>query len=253
MARHARRRLLLLVAALSLQLTGCGDDSPRATEQRTNRPSTTESAASGPTVSQGASSSPFSLKEYDGAIDPGPHRLPLISWERTYPVDALVRVPKGFITPGGWVIENGLNGPAYGDLMFFGDVDAVDTKPCGAGQNVKPGPTVGDLAEALVDQVPHSATAPEPTTVGGHRGLYVAMRVPKDLSRCASGKFTVLRVNQAENPWYSARPGSLLRFWIIDVDGQRVAVAVSVVPGTTTHAAELLRMAQTARFVENGG
>jgi hypothetical protein len=253
MARPASRCLLLLVAALSLQVTGCSDDSPRAIEESTSSPSTTESAASGPTASEATRSSPFSLREYDGPIDPGPHRLPLISWEREYPVDALVQVPQGFITPGGWVIENGRDGPAYGDLMFFGDVDAVDTDPCGAGRNVKPGPTVRDLAEALADQVPHRATAPVPITLGGHRGLYVAMGVPQNLSRCASGEFTVFAVNQAENPWYTAGPGSLLRFWIIDIDGQRVAVAVKVVPGRTAHAAEFAHMAETVRFVENTG
>ena len=105
MARPASRCLLLLVAALSLQVTGCSDDSPQASGKRTNTPPTTGSAASGPAASEAARSAPFSLREYDGPIDPGPHRLPLISWEREYPVDALVQVPQGFITPGGWVIE----------------------------------------------------------------------------------------------------------------------------------------------------
>ena len=251
MARHPSRCLLLLVAALALLLTGCSDDSPSATEKKTNGPSTTGSAASGPTASEASSSAPFSLREYDGPIDPGRHRLPLLSWERTYPVDALVQVPGGFITPGGWVIENGLNGRAYGDLMVFGEVDLVDTDPCGAGRNVKPGPTVRDLAEALADQVPHRATAPEPITLDGHRGLYVEMRVPASLTRCESEEFTVFAVNQAENPWYSAGPGSVLRFWIVDVDGHRVAVAVKVVPGRTIHAAELLHMAKTVQFVES--
>jgi hypothetical protein len=253
MARHSARCLLLLVTALSLQLTGCSDDSPPAGDTGTNTPSTARSAASGPTASEAASSTPFSLREYDGPIDPGRHRLPLLSWERTYPVDALVQVPSGFITPGGWVIDNGQNGAAYGDLMFFGDVDRVDTDPCGAGHDVKPGPTVRDLAQSLANQVPHRATTPEPTTVGGHRGLYVEMRVPSNLSRCTSGEFTVFAVDQAENPWYSAGPGSVLRFWIVNVDGQRVAVAVKVVPGRTTHAADLVHMAETARFVENAG
>jgi hypothetical protein len=253
MARHPARCLLLLVAALSLQLTGCSDDSPQASGKRTNTPPTTGSAASGPAASEAARSAPFSLREYDGPIDPGPHRLPLISWERSYPVDALVQVPPGFITPGGWVIDNGQNGRAYGDLMFFGDVDLVDTDPCGAGRNVKPGSTVRDLAQSLVDQVPHRAATPEPITVGGHRGLYVELRVPSNLTRCESGEFTVFAVDQVENPWYSAGPGSLLRFWIVDVDGQRVAVAVKVVPGRTTHTAELVQMAETARFVENSG
>jgi hypothetical protein len=72
---------------------------------------------------------------------PGRNRVPLIRG-RTYPVDALIEVPDGFITPGGWVVENGQNGTQYGDLMFWGDVDRVDTNPCGAGRLVKPGPTV---------------------------------------------------------------------------------------------------------------
>ena len=128
MARHPSRCLLPLVAALALQLTACSNGSPQATEKSSQSPSTTAPAATGPTAS-GAGSAPFSLREYDGPIDPGPHRLPLLSWERTYPVDALVRVPPGFITPGGWVIDNGRNGPAYGDLMFFGDIsrDGVQT------------------------------------------------------------------------------------------------------------------------------
>jgi len=54
-------------------------------------------------------------------------------------------------------------------------------------------------------------------------------------------------------PGTPAGPGSLLRFWIIDIDGQRVAVAVKVVPGRTAHAAEFAHMAETVRFVENTG
>ena len=104
---------------------------------------------------------------------------------------------------------------------------------------------------ALAGQVPHRTTVPTQTTVGGYRGLYVEMRVPQDLSHCKSGRFTVFAVNQEEHPWYSAGPGSVLRFWIVDVEGQRVVVAVNVVPGHTVHARELVGMAKTAEFVEN--
>ena len=105
MNRLAHRCLLPLLAAVALQLTGCSDDSTQA-----GGPSETPSA-----------SDQSSLRDFEGSIAPGSHRVPLISWGRTYPIDALVEVPEGFITPGGWVIENGLNGTAYGDLMFWGD------------------------------------------------------------------------------------------------------------------------------------
>jgi hypothetical protein len=239
MSSHPTRCLLLLVAALSLQLTGCSDDSPQATEPSTHSPSADLSTGSELPSSETTASSPVSLREYEGPITPGRHRVPLISWNRTYPVDALVQVPDGFITPGGWVIDNNENGAAYGDLMFWGDVDLLDTNPCGEGRIVKPGPSVRDLAYALADQLPRRATTPKPVTVGGYRGLYVEKRVPRNLSRCGSGDFTVFKVNQSDESWYSAGPGSVLRFWIVDVDGQRVAIAV------------IVRMAETAEFVDN--
>jgi hypothetical protein len=243
MTRHPTRCFVALVAALSLQLTGCSDDSPQAaTEPGPNSPSTGAASASAPT----------SLANFAGAIEPGSHRVPLIRWDRTYPVDALIEVPDGFITPGGWVVENGLNGTAYGDLMFFGDVGRVDTNPCGAGRLVKPGPSVRDLADALTAQVPHLTTAPKPATVGGHAGLYVEIAGPRDLSRCDHGRFTVWKVNPGDPFWYSAdQPGTVFHVWILDVDGHRVVAGVRVVPGHTTHAAEFLHMAETAEFVEN--
>ena len=145
--------------------------------------------------------------------------------------------------------------------MFWGDVDLLDTDPCGAGRRVEPGPTVRALADALADalagaqtgQVSRRATAPTPVTVGGHRGLYVEATVPRHLTECDPGGFTVFTVDQSDQFWYSAGPGSVLRFWIVDVDGQRVVITVKVVPDHTVHAADLVHMAETAGFVEYEG
>lgn len=49
------------------------------------------------------------------------------------------------------------------------------------------------------------------------------------------------------------QPGTVFHVWILDVDGQRVVVAVKVVPGHTTNAAEFVHMAQTTELVENVG
>lgn len=242
MTRSQAWCFITLLAALSLLLTSCGDDSPRATEPSTNGPSTGEPSESGPT----------SLANFEGPIVPGSHRVPLISWGRTYPVDALVEVPDGFITPGGWVVENGQNGTAYGDLSFWGDVDRVDTNPCRTGRLVKPGPTVRDLAEALTGRLPRRTTTPKPVTVGGYQGLYVETTPPRDLSRCDGGQLTMWKVNDADRvSYYADQPGTVVHVWILDVDGERVVVAVKLVPGHTTHAAELVHMAETAEFVEN--
>jgi hypothetical protein len=247
MTRHAARCFLPLLAALSLQLSGCSADSPQSAT--TPEPSTNSPATGAPSASE-----PTSLRNFVGPIAPGSHRVPLISWDQTYPLDALVEVPDGFITPGGWVVENGLSGAAYGDLMFFGDVDRVASDPCPGGRLVTPGPTVRDLAEALTGEVPRRYTSPEPVLVGGHRGLYVETTAPRDLSRCDGGQFTLWKGDPADPfGYHTEQPGTVFHLWILDVDGQRVVVAVRVVPGHTTHAAELVHMAETAEFVENVG
>jgi hypothetical protein len=247
MTRHHVRYCLPLLAALSLSLSGCsGEDSGPSAGSRSDSPSTRAPAA------ETSPSSPMSLRDYEGDITPGSHRVPLISWERTYPVDALVDVPEGFITPGGWVVDNSKNGAAYGDLMFFGDIDWVDTNPCGAGREVKPGPSVRDLADALSAQVPHPWTSPRPVTVGGHHGLYLESSGPNDVHQCDHGQFRLWTVDQTHAFWYSAdEPGTVFHLWILDVDGQRVVDAVKVIPGRTVKADELVHMGESAEFVEN--
>jgi len=242
MTRHPARCLLPLLAALSLQLTGCSDDPHQDAEPSTNSPSTPEPSTSEPT----------SLRNFEGPIVPGSHRVPLIWWDQTYPVDALVDVPEGFITPGGWVVENGRSGTKYGDLMFWGDIDRVDTNPCGKGRLVEPGPTVRDLAGALAAQQPPSSTTPRPVTLAGHQGRYVEIKAPRDLTRCDGGDFTLWEVNPADPFGYGAnQPGTVFHLWILDVDGQRVVVAVKLVPGHTINAADFVHMAETVEFVEN--
>jgi hypothetical protein len=243
---HPAALVPVALVAMAALLTACSNGSSPSTGKPTSTSSPTTSSEGSP------DSTPSSLREFEGSIVPGSHRVPLISWGRTYPVDALVEVPDGFITPGGWVVENGQNGSQYGDLMFWGDVDRVDTNPCGAGRLVKPGPTVRDLAEALQGQVPRRTTTPKPVTVGGYRGLYVETKAPRDVSRCDGGEFTMWKVNDADRVSYSAdQPGTVFHLWILDVEGQRVVVAVKVVPGATTHAAEFVQMAETAAFVKN--
>ena len=220
----------------------CTHTPPQADEPSTNGRST-----AGPSGSE-----PTSLRDLEGPIVPGNHRVPLISWKRTYPVDALVEVPDGFITPGGWVVENGQNGTAYGDLMYFGDVGRVDTRPCGAGRLVKPGPSVRDLAEALTAQVPRRTTTPTHVAVGGHHGLYLESSSPRDLNRCEDGQFTLWTADLEDEFHYGANgPGTVFHLWILDVDAQRVVVAVKVVPRHTLNAAELVHMAETTQFVKN--
>jgi hypothetical protein len=244
MTRHSARYVLPLLATLSLQLTGCGSDPPPADQSKP--------ASSRIGLGDFDPAPPIGLSEFSGPIAPGLHRMPLIRWDRTYPIEALIEVPDGFITPGGWVVENGRNGAAYGDLMFFGDVDRVNTHPCGAPRLVRPGPSVRDLADVLSGQASGRTSSPRAVMIGGHRALYIQTVGPRDLSTCEGGRFTRWMVNPTDPFWYETdQPGTVFHVWVLAVDGRRVVVAVRVVPGHTTHAAELVHMAETAEFVAN--
>jgi len=106
-----------------------------------------------------------------------------------------------------------------------------------------PGPSVRDLADALVSQHSTDATRPRPVRVDGHRGVYLELRSPGDLSDCTDpGELWVGRGIYG--------PGQVDRLWIVDVDGHRLVVDASHLPTSPPQeVAALVRMARTVRFV----
>ena len=91
---------------------------------------------------------------------------------------------------------------------------------------VKPGPSVEDLADALVAQKATSSTEPEVVSLAGYDGVYLELTGPPDLGACDErpgladerGLYTDDQVDQ---------------LWILDVDGQRLIVDASYGPDTT--------------------
>lgn len=244
---HPVRFVAPIAAAVTLQETGCSADPSTTGESQLRPPSP---ASETPATSAGATS----LKDTYGDITPGKHLVPLLNDDTTYPVQALVDVPDGFITPGGYVVENGRNGLRYGDLMFIADVQTTTTEPCRSeGRQNRPGPQARDLADALATQVPRRSSRPRPVTVDGHSGWYVQITAPRHLTRCAGGRYTLWGGTAApqETGYGTNLPGTVHHLWILDVDGQRVVVAVRVVPGHTTHLDDLLHMAETTEFAAN--
>jgi hypothetical protein len=88
---------------------------------------------------------------------------------------------------------------------------------------ISPEPSVKALADALVAQKSTRASAPQPVTLAGYKGLYVELAGPRELSRCS------VAPQLWRNPGGRGIYGDdqVDRVWILDVDGQRLVVDAS--------------------------
>jgi hypothetical protein len=253
MTRHSTRGILPLLAAASLLLTACSDDTPRATP---------------PESSSTPSSTTPSTSATDGTTDVGP------PW--TYLDDEPEDVP---LAAGGYgLTANGVSDQvvviqAPGGYRRFGDgtflhledepframvlrtAERVPADPCGSAGGdkfaaaVDPGPSVGDLAEALVAQKGAETSEPVPVTINGQQGLYLTYQVAKgiDVTKCEETAFDIF----SDGAMYLQGARERAAIWILDVDGERLVLAWLAEPAVTrAQMREMTRMVESARFIE---
>ena len=136
-------------------------------------------------------------------------------------------------------------------FMWLQNIRSVYAHPC----DVDPapvGPSVADLANALVAQTLRDGTDPVPVTVGGYDGLYVEISVPEDfdLSTCRDGYFYFyFWPGRGEKS-----PGQVDLLWILDVEGQRMTFDLSYSPRSDPEEVEELKeIVMTATFMPRDG
>ena len=121
------------------------------------------------------------------------------------------------------------------------------------------GPTVDDLATALLAQAGPGASPPTAVTVGGHPGKKVELSIPEDLdvNTCDSdGDFAIFGrwYGTAANAQFGAAPwtygnGQHNTVYIIDVDGTRQVIDTMYLPGTSqANLAELDQIIASIKF-----
>ena len=157
--------------------------------------------------------------------------------------DALVDVPSGYENETTWYVVS----HDRGEFLGLWTVGQVDRDACLHGEQdaFDPGPSVEDMAEALVTQKSTRASAPRPVTLAGHHGFYVEVASPRDLSRCdpESGLW-----NDPGGRGISV--GQVDRVWILDVDGQRLVVdAAYSARSTASDRDDLTSMVESLEFV----
>ncbi len=256
MTRHSTRGIPPLLAAASLLLTACSDDTPAATPQQSLS-----------TPSSGATDATTQVPT-DGPTGPGPGWSLLEDEADGVPLEAgsygltangvsehiaVIRAPEGYQRYGGWTFVTGEPFRAMGYLT----ADLVPRDPCGSAAHSKfdtevdPGPAVADLAEALVAQKGAVTSTPVPVTLDGHQGLYLTYQVGKgiDVPQCEAQAFDIF--STGPGAWYLEAARERAAIWILDVDGDRVVLAWVAVPGVTqAQLREMTRMVRSAHFVD---
>ncbi len=249
MARHPARCFLPLLAALSLQLAGCSDDSAGTTTTQPPRSTSPSGQANDPSAA--APTWKFLADQ--------PEDVPLRAGDYGLTPNgvsgkvAVVRTPEGYLNLGGWTFVAGEPFRALG----FVTADRVYPDPCGSRLRSKaetardPGPSVEDLAAALVAQKGATTSPPRPVTVDGHDGLYLDYQVSKgiDVRDCGDRAFDIFSTGPGS--WYLEVSRERAAIWILDVDGERLVLSWVALPGVNDrHLREMTEMAESARFVE---
>lgn len=247
MTRHSTGAVLPLLVTASLLLAACADDTSGAAPQESHA-----------TPSSGATAGSTDVRPHWRFLAGEPEGVPLaagaygLSPNGVSDRVAVVRAPEGYQNFGGWTFVTGDPFRAMGFLT----AELVPPDPCGSAKHSKfdaevdPGPTVADLAEALVAQKGAVTSKPAPATVGGHHGLYLTYRVAKgiDVQACEARAFDIF--STGPGAWYLEASRERAAIWILDVDGERLVLAWVAVPGVTrAHLREMTRMVESARFV----
>jgi hypothetical protein len=160
-------------------------------------------------------------------------------------------LPAGFSGNDAWVWVNDVGDDEWGaiTLMSVGD---VYPDPCArAGNPPKVGPSVQDFASALAAQKVTTTTRPVLASLDGHDGVYLEMSVPAgfDVSECRDEEL-ILWTDTDESA--TAAPGMVSRFWLLDLDGQRVVLAVNTAADATKETVESFTgVAESATFAKS--
>lgn len=272
LGRARRRRqvrvagVAVAVAAVAIALLGVADsirtsdvDTPshRPTQSTSPRPTPSDR----PTQSTSQRPAPSDAPSNPMLMQPGKHSFRFYSVKPANAprgladLRAVVEVPDGFLLSNRRLDPETNVGvhPDAGRGVDFATVDLVNATFCGI--NYQPtGPSVADLATVLADLPPYRSTDPVPASLGGYNGLYLEISWPTDLRTCSRreerlGAGGLMGSNATGNDMALPGPGTTYRLWILDVDGERVMIALfHTTDDTEKEIAELVDIVESTTF-----
>lgn len=240
MIRHPRpaEAAVVAVVSLGLLLSGCSgssNDGAAPTDTSPSASTSSDPGESGPAIPQHLAEGATT------ALAPGTYQFSVNSTTDEETPDALIEVPNGFDDEAEWYVVSHDRQQFLG-LSTVGYVEGDACHPR-TSEQITPGLSVQDLADALVAQKSTRASVPDPVTLAGYQGLYVELGSPRDISKCG------------QNPglWGGRGiygDGQIDLVWILDVDGQRLVVNASYGPSSTAlERKQLTSMVDSLEFV----
>jgi hypothetical protein len=156
-------------------------------------------------------------------------------------------LPAGFSGNDAWVWVAADKEDRWGAITLV-PVGDVYPDPCTrAGAPRKVGPSVAAFVRALAAQKMTTTTTPVPASLDGHDGIYLELSVPAslDVSTCRAEELILWTGPEAPG----ADPEQVNRYWVLDLDGQRVVRAVDTTGDATKRTVERLTgIAELAGF-----
>jgi hypothetical protein len=241
----------VLATLTALLFSACSDDSTSgAGEQST--PSA-ESSSAGPSTAATSTTdetSDYRLLGPTSRADLEPGRWAVTaSGSRDVPL-AVVDLPEGLNGGGEYIWSSPEDG---GWILGYWTVDGVYLDPCTRkGTFDTRGLKFPDIwVEALAAQRRTETSRAVPVTLGGYDGIYVELTAPAglDYSTCREERLTIFETTTKGGHHWIADPGVVERYWVLDVDGERVVLTGAVSPETTaSQTDQLTRIVESVQF-----
>ena len=165
----------LVAAVLLAVLTGCGGEATGEPQASTTSATTSSSSD--------AAGTQFAYDAEGVAVEPGTYRIPSSSWSVA---DFRVTFPEGWTVQYGHVFAKHQDSEEFGFYAVLPDEIYAETCVGSGGELMEVGPTVDDLAAALLEQRGPKASGPVDTTLGGYPAIRIDLPVPEgfDLKPC---------------------------------------------------------------------
>jgi len=164
---------------------------------------------------------------------------------------ARITLPAGFT---GNPEELWLNDPGDRTWGHIGIAATGDVFPDPCARTAAPpsnSSSIDDFAEALASQKVTTTSEPVPVSLGGHAGVRLTVSVPAglDVSHCTDEELGLWRQEDGD---LSIDPGTVVRFWVVDVDGQDVVLKVTTEDVATEETVKLFtEIVGSATFAES--
>jgi hypothetical protein len=237
MSSYSRASTFVVAIAVALLASGCTASAPP-----TAAPGATQAMPSG---TQDLKAGTYAFGPlFDASGKPFPN--------------VLITVPAGWSSYEGFAVQSFTGTPRELAVSVWNVGDVYANGCHWLGPMIHPGATVDELAAVLAARPLRNATAPVAVSLGGYQGKYLEWSVPADIQfQQASGEHGFSDCDgslfkswsDAQGDRYQQGPGQVDQLWILDVEGHRLLIDATYMPGSTVQdRAELAQLINSIAF-----